>query len=68
MRPRGLQSGVAYEVRSPDVGVLGTASGDDLMQDGIELVHQDGSLAHVLVLTADGVRTEPRRRSAPAAR
>ncbi len=49
---QGLRSDLTYEVRSADVGVIGSAGGDVLMQDGIELVHGDGSLAHVLVLTA----------------
>ncbi len=52
VRLRGLRSDVVYEVRSADFGVLGTAGGDELMQDGIELRQIDGSLAHVLVLIA----------------
>ena len=52
VRPRGLIGGATYDVRSLDVGILGTASGDLLMKDGIELVHAGGSRAHVIVLTA----------------
>ena len=47
---RGLRSDVSYDVFSADVGALGAASGASLMQDGVELFHTDGSLAHVLVL------------------
>src|SRR6185436_3804872 len=43
VRVRGLRSEVAYEVRSADIGVLGTATGESLMQDGIEIDHQPGS-------------------------
>jgi alpha-galactosidase len=53
VRPRGLRSDVVYQVRSADVGFLGTATGESLMADGIELDHQPlSSLAHILVLTA----------------
>jgi alpha-galactosidase len=52
VRPQGLLPDVNYDVASADAGYLGAASGGSLMQDGIELVHRDGSLAHVLVLTA----------------
>jgi alpha-galactosidase len=52
VRPRGLQASATYDVSSLDLGPIGTARGDTLMQDGIELVHNSGSRAHVLVLTA----------------
>ena len=52
VRPRGLIADATYEVRSLDVGPLGAARGDALMQDGIELIHAGGSRAHVLILTA----------------
>jgi len=53
VRPRDLVSDVVYEVQSADAGLLGTATGESLMQDGIELVHATGaSLAHVLFITA----------------
>jgi hypothetical protein len=53
VRPRGLLEDVVYTVQSADVGLMGSAIGSSLMQDGIELVHRDGSLAHVLLLTAE---------------
>jgi hypothetical protein len=52
VRPRSLLPGVVYDVRSIDLGPIGSARGDVLMQDGIELIHAGGSRAHVLILTA----------------
>jgi alpha-galactosidase len=52
VRPRGLISDVTYDVRSLDTGPLGSARGDTIMQDGIELIHAGGSRAHVLILKA----------------
>ena len=52
VRPRGLLPDVVYDVRSLDVGPIGAARGELLMQDGIELMHAGGSRAHVLVFTA----------------
>jgi hypothetical protein len=52
VRVRGLRPDVIYDVISADAGTLGSATGDTLMRDGIELVHRDSSLAHVLALTA----------------
>jgi alpha-galactosidase len=52
VRPRGLLPEVTYDVRSLDIGAIGSAQGDLLMQDGIELIHAGGSRAHILVLTA----------------
>ena len=50
VRPRGLIAHATYEVTSLDIGPLGSARGDALMQDGIEIVHAGGSRAHVLLL------------------
>ena len=52
VRPRGLLAGAIYDVSSLDAGPLGAASGDSLMQDGVELVHTGGSRAHILMLKA----------------
>jgi hypothetical protein len=40
-------------VGSADIGPLGAASGASLMQDGVEVIQMDGSMAHVLVLRAN---------------
>ena len=52
VRPRNLLPDAIYEVTSVDAGPLGAASGEILMQDGIELIHAGGSRAHLLVLKA----------------
>jgi alpha-galactosidase len=52
VRPRNLLVGVTYDVTSLDAGPIGSALGEILMQDGIEIVHGTGSRAHVLTLTA----------------
>jgi alpha-galactosidase len=49
--PSGLDAGVTYQVQSVDSGVLGTATGADLMQSGIEIVQSPNSAAHVLIIT-----------------
>jgi alpha-galactosidase len=51
-RPRGLIPDATYGVTSLDVGPIGSVRGDALMQDGIEIVHNGGSRAHVLLLRA----------------
>ena len=64
VRPRGLLPDVTYEVQSADVGILGTATGSVLMEEGIEIVHLDGSLAHVIALVAQPSIYLPSRRPA----
>jgi alpha-galactosidase len=51
VRPRGLRSDLTYDAYSLDLGPLGAARGDQLMQDGLELVHAGGSRAHIVVFT-----------------
>jgi alpha-galactosidase len=50
VRPRGLQPAATYDVSSLDLGPIGTASGNTLMEEGIELTPNGGSRAHVLIL------------------
>lgn len=52
VRPRGLLAEATYDVQSLDAGALGSATGEALMDDGIEVIHSGGSQAHVLILTA----------------
>ena len=53
VRPRSLLPDATYDVESFDTGLLGSARGDMLMADGIELNHAPFmSRAHVIVLTA----------------
>jgi alpha-galactosidase len=51
VRPYGLQPDAVYDVRSLDLGLLGSVSGSTLMQDGIGIVHGGPSRSHVLVIT-----------------
>jgi hypothetical protein len=52
VKPSGLQPDVTYQVQSVDTGVLGTATGAELMADGIDVVESPRSAAHILVITA----------------
>jgi len=52
VRPTGLNAATTYEVRSVDLGLLGTATGADLMANGIELIGSPVTAAHILVLSA----------------
>lgn len=52
VKPTGLDPETLYEVRSVDAGVLGTATGADLMAKGLELVASGNSAAHLLIVTA----------------
>ena len=52
VRPTGLAAATTYEVRSVDTGLLGTATGSDLMAYGIDVAQSPNSAAHILVLKA----------------
>jgi len=52
VRPRGLIAETTYSVTSVDLGPLGDARGELLMQEGIELIQSSGSRAHILLLRA----------------
>jgi alpha-galactosidase len=49
--PVGLKANGRYEVRSVDEGLLGIATGTELMTDGIVLAASPRSAAHVLLFT-----------------
>jgi alpha-galactosidase len=51
LKPLDLLPDTVYNVTSVDTGEVGALAGAQLMQDGIEIVHTDGSRAHVIVLT-----------------
>ena len=48
--PMDLRRRVIYEVRSVDAGVIGVATGAELMRDGITILQSPGSAAHILIL------------------
>ena len=50
--PIGLIADATYDVVSIDGGALGSASGAELMTDGVEIVHGVASRAHLLLLRA----------------
>jgi alpha-galactosidase len=52
VRPKDLDPATLYQVRSVDAGVLGTATGADLMANGIDLLRSPASAAHILIVTA----------------
>jgi alpha-galactosidase len=52
VKPIDLLPGSTYEVRSFDAGLLGTASGSELMANGIDLTGPAASAAHILIITA----------------
>jgi alpha-galactosidase len=51
VKPLNLLPDAVYNVSSVDAGEMGALAGAQLMQDGIEIVHTDGSRAHVILLT-----------------
>jgi alpha-galactosidase len=51
LKPRRLSPNAMYDVRSVDVGPIGSASGADLMANGIDVVTAPKSAAHVLVIS-----------------
>ena len=54
IRPAGLRPSSTYEVRSIDAGVLGIATGAELMASGVPVVASPLTAAHVLVFTPLG--------------
>jgi alpha-galactosidase len=52
VKPTGLQPLVSYQVQSVDTGVLGSATGADLMTDGIDVMQSPNTAAHILIITA----------------
>jgi len=52
VKPRALDGATMYQVQSVDTGVLGTATGADLMANGIDVLQSPNSAAHVLIIQA----------------
>jgi len=50
VKPQGLRRRSTYTVRSVDVGDLGTATGAELMADGVTVVQSPNSAAHIIVI------------------
>jgi hypothetical protein len=52
VKPVGLEKDTTYDVQSVDTGLLGTATGEALMTDGIDIIQSPNSAAHILIVTA----------------
>jgi hypothetical protein len=52
VKPIGLEADTTYTVQSVDSGLLGEATGADLMTAGIDIVESPTSAAHILTLRA----------------
>jgi alpha-galactosidase len=52
VKPTDLQPETTYQVTSVDTGVLGTATGSELMTDGIDVLESPNSAAHILMIKA----------------
>jgi hypothetical protein len=50
VKPQGLGKDSTYSVRSVDVGELGTATGAELMTDGVTIAHSPNSAAHLIII------------------
>jgi alpha-galactosidase len=51
VKPTGLDADATYDVRSVDTGSLGSATGADLMTNGIDILQSPNTAAHILVIT-----------------
>jgi alpha-galactosidase len=51
VKPTGLAPATTYEVVSVDTGVLGTATGADLMANGIAVLQSPNTAAHLLIVS-----------------
>jgi alpha-galactosidase len=52
VKPTDLDAATTYQVESVDTGFLGTATGEALMTQGIDVVQSPASAAHMLIITA----------------
>jgi alpha-galactosidase len=50
IKPLGLQRQATYSVTSVDTGALGTATGDELMTDGVTVTQSPHSAAHIIII------------------
>jgi len=50
VKPTGLSEAGSYNVTSVDTGLLGTASGADLMLNGIDILQSPNTAAHILII------------------
>jgi alpha-galactosidase len=53
VKPTGLIPSASYQVESVDTGVLGVATGEDIMANGIDVVGATNTAAHILLLRVE---------------
>jgi len=63
VKPTGLRPERTYEVHSVESGLLGTATGADLLANGIDLFQSPTSAAHVLIIKAQAATVTPARKT-----
>jgi alpha-galactosidase len=52
IKPADLQPATSYDVHSVDTGFLGTATGADILANGIDVIESPNTAAHILTITA----------------
>jgi alpha-galactosidase len=52
VKPADLQPATTYDVHSVDTGFLGTATGADILANGIDVIESPNTAAHILTITA----------------
>ncbi len=55
--PADLQPDTTYDVYSVDTGFLGTATGADILSNGIDVIESPNSAAHILTITVTATTT-----------
>ena len=56
VKPADLQPATTYDVHSVDTGFLGTATGADILANGIDVIESPNTAAHILTITATTTR------------
>jgi alpha-galactosidase len=51
IKPADLQPATTYDVHSVDTGLLGTATGADILANGIDVIESPNTAAHILTIT-----------------
>jgi alpha-galactosidase len=52
VKPADLQPAANYDVYSVDAGFIGTATGADILSNGIDIIESPNTAAHILTITA----------------
>ncbi len=68
VKPVGLESATTYSVQSVDTGLLGEATGADLMSAGIDILQSPNSAAHILIAAREELESRGRPSGKPSFR